>query len=536
MEQPPTIDSDGYRLLQRSADRSAGWLQRLEEEARAVLSRNPQHPIGLDVLGSTRMLRGDSAGALPLLGRAIELQPRWTTALTHLGDALRALGRLPEAADCYRASIDARPTFAALTGLGQVAMEEKQFDAARICFVRAIELNPGEFAGWCNLSAALQALGDLEHARAAIESALVRAPGHPFALQSLANLLHAEGRLDEALATCESAVRGFEGSDEVLPVAEAPDVYDRVPSTSPELSMSLFLLGVLRAARGDLVGALPLLEWRWGTPQQRVAWKSAPVPLWTGQPLNGRRLLVTFEQGLGDAIQFVRHAIELADEAERVLLAVPEALQDLLSTQHPRMRLAAGNERDHYDFHVPIASLPRMMLQRGALRFEHPPYLRADGVRVDRFASLLPDEGKMRVGIAWKGSAGHPRDHERSSSLDDAMRLVCHAGITAVCLQLGESEVGFANPMPQVRSLADTAAVIASLDAVVAVDTAVAHLSAAMGKPTLVLLNHPADWRWTSFGERTAWYPSMRLLRKGRAERWADLWTRAAVRVLEGFA
>lgn len=528
MQGMPPIDPDGQRLLRRAAERASDWLDRLEADARGVLSRNARHPIALDMLGCVLLMRGDNDGALPLLSRAVQLHPRWPGALTHLADALRALGRLSEAADCYRASIDASPTFEALTGLGEIAMQEKRYDAARACFARAIEINPGDFAGWCNLSAALQAVGAWEHARLAIESALSRAPGHPFALQSLANLLHSEGRLDEAVAACQTAVRGFAESAAVLPFAESSDVYDRIPTTSPELATSLFLLGVLRAARGDLLGALPLLEWRWGTPQQRVAWQRAPVPLWTGQPLEGRRLLVTFEQGLGDAIQFVRYAIELADEAERVLLVVPPALRELLSTLHPRLQLARGNDGDRYDFHVPIASLPRMMLQRGTLRFDHPPYLRVDPARVDRFAPRDPADRRARVGIAWKGSAGHPRDRERSASLDHALRLVEHPGLIAVCLQLGESEVGFANPMPQVRSLADTAAIIASLDAVVAVDTAVAHLAAAMGKPTVILLNHPADWRWTGAGERTAWYPSVRLLRKRRDEPWADLWARSA--------
>lgn len=539
---PPTASDPSpltERLRQLAGDRSEGWFARLRDGCEEAIAADPDHPLVLDLLGSVRIVEGRAADALPLLQRALEVTPRSVDVLTHLGDAHRRLGRDDLAADCYRRAIEIAPKFEALNNLADIAIAERSFEAARVLLVRAIECDSTTQVGWVNLGVALEGLGRYDDAMNAYESAARRAPGDPLVQHNIAHLLHSHGRLDEAVAAYRRAIEQMPDYPAARDLLGRPDVYELCTRFSPSFAAAVLNLSFSILSRGDFETGLRLMEWRWGTlPHQRQRHALA-VPLWKGEPLGGKRLLVLAEQGLGDVVQFVRYAAQLADEAERVTLVAAAPVVRLLGGLHPKLqvieRLEPGTA---HDLAVPILSLPRMLLERGAFAIPPDPYLRADPTLVARFgAALGPRREPRRVGIAWAGSALHARDHERSCRLSDLEALTRCRGWEIVSLQHGDRAEDLlsqpparpvVNVMSQVSDLADTAAVIANLDAVVTVDTVVAHVSAAMGKPTWVVLGHPPDWRWGVGGSITPWYRSARLVRRLVNEPWPDVWRRAA--------
>jgi hypothetical protein len=252
-------------------------------------------------------------------------------------------------------------------------------------------------------------------------------------------------------------------------------------------------------------------------------------PEWSGEDITGKRLLLHAEQGFGDTIQFVRYAALAALRGADVILEVQPPLAPLLGGLSGVEVIAAGRDPlPLFDLHCPLLSLPRLFATTEAMIPGGVPYIAAPADRIAAWAPRLPVEG-FRVGLAWSGHPDNARDHERSIPFARLASLTGIPGTRFVSLQkdirasdaddfrrCGEViDVGGA-----LRDFADTAAVIAQLDLVITVDTAVAHLAGAMGKPVWVLLPRIPDFRWLLDRATSPWYPSARLFRKGQRDSW----------------
>jgi tetratricopeptide (TPR) repeat protein len=468
-------------------------------------------------LGVALAEHGKAEEAAVCLGRAVELDPGYPEAHYNLGNVLRDLGRRDEAVEHYRRAADLRPGYAeAYNNLGLALTEAGRHAEAAVLLRQAARLRPGSADARNNLGLALCGLGRFAEAEAAFHEALALDPGHAQAHANLGSCYKDSGRMEEALACYGQALR--------LDPASASAHYNR----------SLALLQAGRYAEG-----WPEYEWRWR--RQGVKQRLLPKPRWDGGPLEGRTILLWCEQGLGDAIQFVRYAKLVKERGARVLLECPDFMVPLFSTCPGVDRVEAeGSQLRDYEVQAPLMSLPELL---GTTLENVPaevPYLQAEPKRVEAWRRRLEDVPGFRVGVVWQGNRHFPWDHFRSVPLEVFAPLAAMEGVRLVSLQKGHGAEQVAAlrgrfPVEELAGLdesggafLDTAAVMRCLDLVVTADTAAAHLAGALDVPAWVVLSTVTDWRWLMGRQDTPWYPSVRLFRQARLGDWEGVFARMA--------
>jgi hypothetical protein len=391
-----------------------------------------------------------------------------------------------------------------------------------------------------NLAEALLREGKYRAAWSACDMGLATAPNNAALYVCLGRALDGLERPEEAIAACDAALR-LEPAGATASAAwgvkaqiftsldegqKALDAATRSLELAPQRVNALTLMGDVLSWNGDLRTALPFIEWNWVDEQRRCHERLGALPVWTGDDLRGRRLLVTHEQGYGDAIQMARYLPFLRARASRLALECAPASLELL--RHAPgvddvLALYAPVNIENYDAYVRMMLLPRM-LGVGPEVIGTTPYLQADPQRITTWRARLGVDGDLRVGIAWAGNARHVFDFRRSMPLELLSPLSDVRGVRWFSLVTGEradESVPGWNVEPigcDFADLADAAAVIAQLDLVITVDTAAAHLAGALGRPVWTMLPRRPDWRWAGNGDATPWYPTMRLFRETRAD------------------
>jgi Flp pilus assembly protein TadD len=478
---------------------------------------------------------GDQKIAESAYRRAIEVRPDYAEAWNNLGNLLAAQGRTDAAEEAYRAAIGARPDYPnALNSLAHLLLERGRPEEVEPLLKAALHLVPDDVTALVNLSVAyLRSWREIEAAELC-HRALALDPANVPALTNLGAAL--------AEARCfKEAERAFRSALE-----SSPD--DR--NTNNSLAELLLMQG--RFAEGWIHFEARLVAVL-GNPDfvlNSAADGYRPLPLWRGEPLAGKSLLIWPEGGFGDQLQFIRFLPFLRNMGLRHLsLACSPALKPLFEPQALADRILAIDEwtpdmAEHHDTWCPMLSLP-LRLQTTLETLPAPlPYLVANPVRRERWQTRIA-QASLRVGLVWKGNIEHPRDAVRSlPSLSVLAPLGTMSGICFVSLQkcAGEDEaasppsgLALANLGADIQDFADTAAIISLLDLVITVDTAAAHLAAAMGKPVWILLARKGtDWRWLTKRNDSPWYPGVvRLFRQDCAEDWTDVVARVAVALRE---
>ena len=500
----------------------------------AVLRLAPNHPEALHNLGAALAKAGRSDEAIVAWDRAVALHPDQADSVVELGQALLNAGRLVDAAilltsGCQRHPADARMltlNAKALLSLGRIG------PAIGALFM-ALELTPDDAAAHAALGHALFDSGDIEQAMTYSLAAFRLAPEPAHAI-TLSRVLIALGRYPEALALTEYAIGpradclaalvnraiSLEGLGRF---EDAVAAGQQAVLAAPDSAVARHNLAVTRLGLGQLTSeAWDLYEWRLllkATP----TWLSA-IELWNGQDISGRTILLHAEQGLGDTLQFIRYAPLVAARGCRVVLAVQQSLLPLLravpGVDHV---VAIGGVLPPFDVMCPLLSLPRIF---GTTLDTIPPAV----PYADDHAPWDDAACGLRVGLVWAGSKAFSDDRQRSLAVSDLMALAGTPGVQFYNLQPHEPgrlglpvESAAIDLMPDVRDFADTAALVAGLDLVISVDTAVAHLAATMGKPVWLLSRFRGCWRWLHDRADSPWYPSMRILRQERPNGWADV-------------
>ncbi len=508
-DDPVTLMQAGVALAQQG--RVTDALPLLEAAVRLAPDR-AQHRLNLGValLASDRAAEAEAE-----LREAVRLDPNYTEAHFNLGNVLRDAGRLADAIAHFRTAVRLRPHHAgAVTNLG-LALTEAGNPAEAVQLLRhAVRLDPSSKEFHNNLGLALADLGRFAEAEAAYDQALRLDPRFADALSNLAGVYKEQGRTAEALA-CHD-----------LAVGVTPD------SPSVRYNRSLALL------QADDPRGWAEYEWRWrrGTERKRVY----PAPRWDGGPLDGRTVLLWCEQGLGDAIQFVRYAKLVKARGARVILECPPRMKSLLAgCSGVDVAVAEGEPLPPHDFQIPLLSLPAALGSPPVVAPWDGPYLTADPQRTAAWGDRLTKLPGFKVGLMWQGNPHYRLDRFRSAPLAAFAPLAAVPGVTLVTLQVGAGaaqldSVPFRvhqfdpDPDPAGGAFLDTAAILAHLDLVVTVDSAVGHLAGAMGVPAWVLLSTAADWRWGVGRADTPWYPGLRLFRQRTLGDWDELFGRVA--------
>ena len=302
--------------------------------------------------------------------------------------------------------------------------------------------------------------------------------------------------------------------------------------------------GLTLLLKGELEEGWLEYAWRWKTRGFRsmaaAHARLQSAPLWTGEPGAGRRILIWSEQGLGDTIQFARFVPAVEARGWRVIFEVPQQIARLFQAFNtPQISVtASGDILPEYDVQCPLLDLPRILVAPMTTVADRASYLQAEDNLRSFWQPHLPSKG-CRVGIVWQGSLHHRNDRNRSVPLKCFSALSTPSDIHLISLQKdhGVTQLDEAPAGLQIQTLGDeyanggfhdTAALIMELDLVITVDTSVAHLAGALGRPVWIALPRVPDWRWQMFGSRSLWYPTARLFRQRTLNDWDSVFTAMA--------
>lgn len=447
--------------------------------------------------------------------RIVKEFPGWAPGLWNYARMLHSFPHIKEAlhraAQLYSATLKADGDFCdlkaeAFNGLGTIMLRWGRIDEGMECFRRTLALNPDHPHAHVNLGLAYRAMGDLTGASIHQTAALWKDPNH------------AEAHFESAF---------------------------------------------IRLTMGDLVGGFKEYEWRWKTPQFISARLNTERPRWEGENLNGRTIMLAYEQGLGDAIMFVRYAAMIKDvwPASYVRVWVPPELVPLMWWAKG-VDESVNSEKDNdeeFDYHIPMLSLPRIFGTSLQTIPADTPYITLGGQTKHPIASRRgespacpPSSGQahehtktahgecagqpyhgftklLRLGLVWAGRKEHSGDRWRSINIDLFKPLLEVPGIECHSLQFGERAreadkfLNINRVSEGFKDFTDTARALADIDLLISVDTSVIHLAGAMGVKTWALIPFSPDWRWMLSGETTPWYPTLRLFRQDKRDDWATV-------------
>ncbi|MBI5692192.1 MAG: tetratricopeptide repeat protein [Verrucomicrobia bacterium] len=456
------------------AAHTAGQMAAARARYERVLAREPDNSRAWFLLGNLHAAERRPALAIAAFERCVRLQPGQSAAHNSLGCAWLAVREVRRAEASFRQAIAcAEPSAEAFSNLGALRRGEGDLAEAESLYRRALALRPDFAEVWCNLGVALREQG---------------------------RFADAVGALQQALAL------------------------------KPDLAEAHFNESLLLLLQGDYRRGWEKHEYRWVT-EQRGAGRDFSAPLWCGETsLEGRTILLHAEQGLGDTLQFIRYVPLLRQRGAEVMLEVQPALLPLLGREWGGARVFVRGERlPEFAWHCPLLSLPRACGTTVEAIPREVPYVVPPVAARKKWSELVPAAPGPRVGLVWFGNRQHKNDRNRSIPAAAIARFVAHCPCTLFSLQKGtlsreDAAVAghpkLVNLTDRIADFSDTAALIEHLDLVIAVDTSVAHLAGAMGKPVWILLPQVPDWRWLLEREDSPWYPGARLFRQREARDW----------------
>jgi len=512
---------------------------------RQVLQRRPDHSEALYLLGIIELAESRFQRAADLIARSIRGHAGFGRAHANLGLALWALGRQKEALISLDRAV-ALGFHSAEFNRGILLAETGQHTEALASFDAVIAQQPDFAEARDQRGLALNKLGRHEEALASLDRAISLAPNLAAAHTNRGNALIGLDRLDDAVGSFDRAIalrpdlaeawcnRGDALTDLNRPEAALAS-FDQAIALRPDFAEAHFGRALTRLLTGRYEDGLRDYEWRTRR-SGRAGPRPLPRPLWLGdRDIGGKTLFIHPELFLGDMIQFCRYARVAESLGANVVLAVQEPLRPLLASLGPGIMLVPEDAvPDRYDLHCPLMSLP---LAFGTTLQTIPgdvPYLLADVERVTTWRQRIGEHG-FRIGICWQGSALSIKMGRSFpvALLADIARL---PGVRLINLQTGAGSEQLAT-LPsgmvvedftdeashELRPFAETAAMMANLDLIIAQDTAIAHLAGAIGRPTWVALKQVPDWRWGLEGGTTPWYPTWRLFRQTTRNEWSSV-------------
>jgi tetratricopeptide (TPR) repeat protein len=538
-----------------------------------ALALDPSHADTLHLTGCLCLQAGQFDHAIEWLSRAIRQQPK-VDYLTDLGTALLRLGRREEALATFDKAVQLEPSNADLwKNLGDMLSEVGRLEEAILAFQHALKLDPCHWAAAHKAGSFLHQLGRTDEALAHFSLHEKMPADDSLKLQMRALSMYILERFDEGLQDAQRAyalgpadagscsyvgvcLRQLKRDEEALPwfdraISLRPDflgafhnkalaltqlhrfdealaVYDQIKVSNPSDAAADFNASLIQLLIGNFESGWPKREARSSVPGLAVARFGFSKPRWLGkEPLDGKTILVPEDEGMGDTIQFARYVPMLAARGARVILTVNDPVVPLLAgiSGGAQCLPKSTPALPAFDFYCPIGSLPLAFETRletippGVGYLPPPPDARVQ-IWEDRLASVSADK-KLRVGLVWSGNPKHPNDRNRSVPLQMYLRLL---DLDAAFISLQKEPRPDDNALLEQADIIDvseylidfteTAALINCLDLVITVDTSVAHLAGALGRPTWILLPHLPDWRWLLDRDDSPWYPTVRLFRQ----------------------
>lgn len=529
-----------------------GQLAQALEVYHQVLGLQARHFDTLYMLGVLAGQTGNSAQAVQWIDKAIEIDPNYASAYSNRGNALNDLKQHQAAIDSYNQAIAIKPDHVdAYYNRGLALYELKQYQAAIDSYDKAVALRPGHAQACYNRGLALYQLKQYQAAIDSYRQATAIRPEHAQAYYNLglafAELKQHQAALDsydQAIAIKPDYVEAYSNRGSILSDLglnqAALDSYDHAIALRPDDAEGHWNQSLCHLQMGAFEPGWAKYEWRWKTDkiESFKDKRDFPQPLWLGQePLLGKTILLHSEQGLGDTLQFCRYAKLVRDLGASVILEVQRPLLTLLAQLDGVTALLATDERPPaFHYHCPMLSLPLAFGTKLDTIPAPDAYLRSAPDKVRQWKARLGDLDKPCVGLVWRGNPKHKNDANRSIALSDLTRfLPGHLRYVSLQKELGEADMDSLKEHPEIlhcedelKDFSDTAALCELVDVVISVDTSVAHLAGALGKPVWIVLPFNPDWRWLLDRSDSPWYRSARLYRQTAPGDWAGVLGRVA--------
>jgi tetratricopeptide (TPR) repeat protein len=541
-------------IEQAIAHHQAGRLGEAEAIYRRVLAYEPNHPNATHLLGLLAYNIGKYEAAEQLMRRSLALDSRPPQFYGNLGLVLAALGRLDEAIATYQQALALQPQYPeAYNNLGIVLYEQRKYDEAGECYRQAITLRPEYVDAINNLGNALSDRKQTSEAIACYQRVIALQPNHPDAYNNLGDIFVEQEKLEEGLACFKHActlkkdfVEAYSNIANVMYRLCRLDegiAYNREAiRLKPDFATAHWNLGLSLLCQGKLADGWKEYNWRTKVRDLAGNCREFPQPMWDGGDLHGKTILLHAEQGVGDTFQFIRFLPQVKARGGKILFDCGEQLMRLLKANFQVDQwIATGEPLPPFDVHCPMLSLPVSLGTTLETIPQNMPYIQADAELSRQWKARLNEQVKgqagKKIGLVWAGRPQHANDHNRSIALSALLPILQLQGITQdsgrrpVFFSLQKSQAA-----EQIQSLpvqfrpidltgdlhdfADTAAMIANLDLVIAVDTSVVHLAGAMNKPVWMLVPFSPDWRWMLNRADSPWYPSLRIFRQQRPGDW----------------
>jgi tetratricopeptide (TPR) repeat protein len=544
MSSKPGPFNPGAALQEAVTLHRQGQLRDAEKIYTRVLKAAPDNFDALNLLGGVKLQQGHPGEAERLFRAAVKANPGAPQAWSHLGQALHAQRRAAEALECLdKARMLAPDDVNILNQHANALLSCGEPENALAEFKAVLGRMPQHVEARINCGLAQAALGAPELALGEFETALKLAPGHPVAQYNRGVALIGLGRYAEAVAANDGVLAAvpdhanawLNRGKALAQLARFDDAiasYGNAIALRKDFADAHFNRALALLTLGDYRRGFEEYEWR-SRRTGMVPEKSRGRPLWLGDyPLARKTVLLHAEQGLGDTIQFARYVPLLAAQGAKIVLEVQAELKPLLSGLGGATVIARGEAPPPFDVHCPVGSLPLALKTELSSVPAQIPYLSADETRLAKWSARIGALAQPRIALVWAGNASHDNDRNRSIAFAKLAPLFSEAPASFISLQRDvrdddaaslAAEKSVTHIGGELEDFSDTAAVLALCDLAITVDTAVAHLAGAMGRPVWVLVPFAPDWRWTLQGETTPWYPTARLFRQTALGHWQNV-------------
>lgn len=493
------------------ASKGFGRLNLAAYAFKKVLSLKPDYAEAHNNMGTVLQDQGNLEGAIEIYKEALSLKPNYADACYNMGIAYEGIGKLKESIKAYKKALSIKPDHPeAFNNMGNSYNIQGEYGAAIKAYKKAISLQPYYAEAHHNMGSALTNQGKSEQAIAAYKKALLLKPDFTEAHLDMGNAQLTLGNFEEAVKSYRQAL-----------------------SIKPDYAEVHYNSSFIYNLKGDLETGLMLFEWRKNI-HNPLARASRDGLSWDRtKSLQGKKILVYEEQGLGDIFQFCRYLILLEQKGADVTFQVRSSLHTLVKTMGGNVKLTANlPEENLIDYEAALMSLPHLLNTRLETIPAYPPYLFADPENVAKWKARLSKDS-FKIGICWQGSKTKV-DIGRSFPLPLFAGIANLANVELISLHKGEGEsqvndIDFGLTVlgddfdAGEDAFQDSAAVIMNCDLIITSDTAIAHLAGALGCPTWVVLKHIPDWRWMLDRSDSPWYPSMVLYRQDKPGDWATV-------------
>ncbi len=552
---------EGWCAIGMAAEKRALWHEAGDAYLRAIALR-ANFPEAHCNLGGVRLKQHDWIGAEQSFRRALTLKPAFPEALNGLGVACKQLGDFGAAQTHFQQALALRPAYSeTLYNLANLFQAQEKWSDAISLYRKVVALNPQSSDARHNLACALIAERAFDEAIAQLQQVIAVHPEHADAYNHLGSALLGLHHFDDAIRAHEKAIELRPGFVDALCNLANAYLARNEPSAAlrslrhaaecaPDSVSVAFNTSIALLVSGEWREGFEKYERRWDT-EQKAFRKPRAETLWLGrEDLSGKTILLWSEQGIGDTVQFARYVTTLCARGARVTLHVQPAVKTLLAaalcgkvTVYSKSEsLPAGD----FDFQCPLGSLPHALDLTVESLTEQQPYLFVEPSRQAEWAARLnarasawaqlsvgTSASAARIGIVCSGNARHKNDHQRSLPLGAFAEISAAIAAPLHVLQkdfrsadaetLLSRKDAFVNWSDALVDFTETCGLVSALDLVITVDTSVAHLAGAMGKPTWILLPYAPDWRWLLNRSDTPWYPSVRLFRQPKPGDWASV-------------